>query len=127
MYRLTIQLLAFSILILPCKSFAQNLSGNQPATVQQKARCGSEIVPVHIKLKSGEKVKGGLLEKTADQVKVCRKGSVILVSTDDIWEMKTKMTGHQRFAHSVKVIGIFVGAIIAFGLLRYLAVKDQYN
>jgi hypothetical protein len=127
MYRLPIQLLAFSLLILPCRGFAQNPSGSPTATVQHSEKCGVEIVPVHIKLKSGEKVKGGLLEKTADQVKVCRKGSVIRVSTDDIWEMKTKMTGNQRFTHSIKVIGIFVGAFIAFGFLRYLAVKDQYN
>jgi hypothetical protein len=127
MYRLTIPLLVFSILILPCKGFAQNSPENHPATTQQSERCGVQIVPVHIKLKSGKKVKGGLLEKTADQVKVCRKGSVILVSTDDIEDMKTKMTGNQRFTHSVKVLGIFVGSFIAFGFLRYLAVKDDYE
>jgi hypothetical protein len=122
---ITILLLVFSFVFLPCKGFAQQQSGNNQTSIQQGEPCTAGNVPIRIKLKNGDKVEGSLLEKTAEEVKVCRKGTTRLIAANDIKELKTKMTGSQRFTHSVKVISIFVGAVIAYGLLRYLSLKDE--
>jgi hypothetical protein len=122
----TILLLVFSFVLLPCKGLAQKQSNNQ-ASIRQGEPCTAGNVPVRIKLRNGDKVDGGLLEKTDDAVKVCRKGNTRLIATNDIRELKTRMTGNQRFTHSIKVISIFVGAIIAYVLLRYASIKDEIN
>lgn len=127
MRSIMILLLTFSFLLLPCKGFAQRQPDNGQASIQQNEPCTAGNIPVRIKLKNGEKVEGSLLEKTAEEVKVCLKGNTRLIAANDIKELKTRMTGNQRFTHSIKVISIFVGAVIAYGLLRYASIKDNLN
>jgi len=114
---ITTLLLAFGFVFLPCKGFAQQQLGNNQSSIQQGEPCAAGNVPLRITLKNGEKVDGGLLEKTDREIKICRKGSTRLIATNDISELKTRMTGIQRFTHTVKVLGITAGAFIATGLI----------
>jgi hypothetical protein len=113
---ITTLLLAFSFVFLPCKGFGQQQSGKTQTSIQQGEPCAAGNVPLRITLKNGEKVDGGLLEKTNDTVKICRKGSTRLIATNDISELKTKMTGNQRFTHTLKVLGICWTVLIIFGI-----------
>jgi hypothetical protein len=113
---ITILLLVFSFVFLPCKGFAQQQSGNNQSSIQQGEPCAAGNIPVRIILKNGEKVDAGLLEKTDREIKVCRKGSTRLIAANDVSELKTRMTGSQRFTHTVKVLGITAVAFIAIGL-----------
>jgi hypothetical protein len=113
--------IAISILLLPSQSFAQTQSSNHPGSSQQGEKCSEENVLVRIKLKNREKLEGGLLEKTSNDVKVCQKGNTRLIATNDIRELKTKMTGAQRFRHTLRILGVACGATILFGLILYSA------
>jgi hypothetical protein len=124
MRSLIILLIASGILLLPCQGFAQTQVSNNQAAIQQGEKCFEGNVLVRIKLKNGEKIEGGLLEKTPEDIKVCRKGNSRLIATNDISELKTKLTGNQRFKHTIKVLGIAWGAIILYGLIRYGASKS---
>lgn len=116
---ITTALLIFGILFMPCKGFAQSPPIGQPVET-----CGPTDMPVQVKLKTGEKVKGDLLEKTDQQIKVCRKGSTFWIPTNDIRDLKTRMTGKQRFRHTLRVLGIFIVVATIHGYLRYAANSD---
>lgn len=112
-------LIAFCILLLPCKGIAQTQPSNNQASIQQGEKCVEGKVLVRIKLKNGEKIEGGLIEKTTDEVKVCHKGNTQLFATKDIREMKTKLTGNQRVKHTFKVLGIAWGVLFLLSLVLY--------
>lgn len=112
-------LMALSILLLPCQGFAQTQPSGSQAPIQQGGKCFEGNVQVRIRLKNGEKIDGGLMEKTTDEIKVCQKGNLQLFAASNVAEMKTRMTGDQRFKHTIKVLGIAWGAIVLFGLVVY--------
>jgi hypothetical protein len=119
MRSIMILLIALGILLLPCQGFTQTRVSNNQAALQQGEKCFEGNVLVRIKLKNGEKVEGALLEKTTDEVKICRKSNTQLIATNDIEEIKTKMTGKQRFRHTFKVLGIAWGVSMLATLILY--------
>jgi hypothetical protein len=119
MRTITIMLATLSFLLLPCNSFAQIQSNNQPSASPQGAKCRTGTISVRIKLISGEKIEGGLLEKTDDAVQVCKRGVSRTIATTEIDEINTRMTGNQRVRHTFKVLGIAWGVSILLGLMAY--------
>jgi hypothetical protein len=120
MRSLTILLVAIHLSLFPYPGFAQTQS-TALQSVPQSASCREGKIQVRIKLKNGNKVKGGLLEKSDDAIQVCDNGISRSFSTSEIKEIKTLMTGSQRTLHTFKVLGIAWGIAILLGLARYLA------
>lgn len=119
MRSLMILLLVIHLLLIPQQSFAQTQT-TVPQSVLQGATCREGNIQVRVKLKTGEKIKGGLLEKTDDAIQVCDNGISRNVSTTEIKEIKTLMTGSQRTVHTFKVLGIAWGISLLFALAGYL-------